>query len=167
AEQYAKKILPLFKGRKFRLVFEPGRFVSANGGILVGKVLYIKQTNVKNFAIVDTAMNDLIRPTLYDAHHEVLPLKANAKAKKWVYDVVGPVCESGDVLARDRYLQELSEGEYVAFMTSGAYGFVMASNYNSRPRPCEVLVKGNKFEIVRKRETFESLFTGETIPAFV
>ncbi len=166
AEDYARKILPLFKGRKFRLVFEPGRFVSANGGILVGKVLYVKQTNVKNFAIVDTAMNDLIRPTLYEAHHEVLPLLQKPKAKKWVYDVVGPVCESGDVLARDRHLQEMITGDYVAFMTAGAYGFVMASNYNSRNRPCEVLVKGNRFEVVRKRETYPQLIAGETIPKF-
>lgn len=166
AEDYARKILPLFKGRKFRLVFEPGRFVSANGGILAGKVLYVKQTNVKNFAITDTAMNDLIRPTLYEAHHEVLPLTENPKARKWIYDVVGPVCESGDVLARDRHLQELNAGDYVAFMTAGAYGFVMASNYNSRLKPCEVLVKGSRFEVVRKRETYPQIIAGETIPNF-
>jgi len=167
AAQYAKKILPLFRGRKFRLVFEPGRFVSANGGILVGKVHYIKQTSVKNFAIVDAAMNDLIRPALYEAHHEVYPLRRESKRKKWVYDVVGPVCESGDVLARDRYLQELVTGDYIAIMTAGAYGFVMASTYNSRPRPCEVLVKGSRYEVVRKRETLQTLIQGETIPDFV
>lgn len=167
AAQYAKHILPLFRGRRFRLVFEPGRFVSANGGILVGRVHYVKQTSVKNFAIVDAAMNDLIRPSLYDAHHEVCPLKRDSKRKKWVYDVVGPVCESGDVLARDRYLQEVQGGDYLALMTAGAYGFVMSSNYNSRPRPCEVLVKGNKFEVVRKRETCQTLIQGEKIPNWV
>ncbi len=167
ADQFAKKILPLFKKRKFQIIFEPGRFVAANAGILVGKVLFVKRTQVKNFAIVDTAMNDLIRPTLYGAHHEVWPLRQNGKAQKWVYDVVGPVCESGDFLAKDRYIQELQEGDFVAFMSSGAYGFVMASNYNSRPRSCEVLVKGKRFEVIRRRETFHDLVQAESIPAFL
>ncbi len=168
AEQFAKKILPLFKGRKFQLVLEPGRFISANSGILVGKVLYIKQTKVKNFAIVDTAMNDLIRPTLYGAYHEVYPLtQKNGKTSKWVYDVVGPVCESGDFLAKDRQIPELVQGDLVAFMTAGAYGFVMSSNYNSRPRACEVLVHGSKYEVVRSRETLHDLVKGEAIPSFL
>ncbi len=167
AEEFAKKILPLFRGRKLQIIFEPGRFISANGGILVGQVLYIKQTKVKNFAIVDTGMNDLIRPTLYDAHHEVYPLRRHEKTAKWIYDVVGPVCESGDFLAKDRQVQELSAGDLIAFMTAGAYGFVMSSNYNSRPRAAEVLVKGNKFEVVRKRETFHDLVKGESLPAFL
>ncbi|HXV28441.1 MAG TPA: diaminopimelate decarboxylase [bacterium] len=166
AAQFAKKILPLFKGKKLRLVFEPGRFIAANSGILVGRVLYIKQTKMKNFAIVDTGMNDLIRPTLYDAHHEVYPLSRNGKASRWVYDVVGPVCESGDFLAKDRPLQELAADDLIAFMSAGAYGFSMSSNYNSRPRAAEVLVKGSRFEIIRKRETFHDLVKGETIPAF-
>lgn len=167
ADQFAKKILPLFKGRKFKLVFEPGRFVAANGGILVTEVIYVKSTDVKNFAIVDAAMNDLIRPSLYDAFHGVQPLTKNEKAKKWVYDVVGPICESGDVLARERHLQQLDTGDLIAVMSAGAYGFVMSSNYNSRPRVPEVLVKGDKFEIVRKRETMASLIAGETIPALL
>ncbi len=167
ADEFAKKILPLFRGRKFQMVFEPGRFISANSGILVGRVLYIKQTKIKNFAIVDTGMNDLIRPTLYDAHHEVYPLTRSEKAPKWVYDVVGPVCESGDFLAKDRAIQELSHGDYIAFMTAGAYGFSMSSNYNSRPRAAEVLVKGSQFAIVRKRETFHDLVKRESIPSFV
>lgn len=167
AEEFAKKILPIFKGRKYQIVFEPGRFISANGGILVSEVLYIKQTKVKNFAIIDTGMNSLIRPTLYGAHHEVYPLTKNEKAKKWIYDVVGPICESGDFLAKERHIQELNAGDLVAFMTAGAYGFVMSSNYNSHPRPVEVMVKGKEFAVVRKRETIESLLQGETIPSFV
>ncbi len=167
ASDFAKKILPLFKDKKYQIVFEPGRFISANGGILVGKVLYIKQTKVKNFAIVDTGMGDLIRPTLYGAHHEVYPLVKNEKAAKWIYDVVGPICESGDFLAKERHIQELKTDDYVAFMTAGAYGFVMASNYNSRPRPVEVLVKGKTFAVVRKREKIADLIAGETIPPFI
>ncbi len=167
AEEFAKNVLPLFRGRNYQIIFEPGRFISANGGILVSKVLYIKQTKVKNFAIIDTGMNSLIRPTLYGAHHEVYPLVKNEKASKWVYDVVGPICESGDFLAKERHIQELKAGDLVAFMTAGAYGFVMSSNYNSHPRPVEVLVKGNKFAVVRKRETIASLLEGETIPSFV
>jgi diaminopimelate decarboxylase len=153
AEEFAKKILPLFSGKKYQIIFEQGRFVSANGGILVGKV--------------DTGMGDLIRPTLYNAHHEVWPLKKNEKASKWIYDVVGPICESGDFLAKDRHIQEIHAGDYLAFMTAGAYGFVMSSNYNSRSRPCEVLVKGKQFAVVRKRERLQDLVAGETIPAFV
>ncbi len=167
AEEFAKNVLPLFRGRKYQVIFEPGRFISANGGILVSKVLYIKQTKVKNFAIIDTGMNSLIRPTLYGAHHEVYPLTKNEKSSKWVYDVVGPICESGDFLAKERHIQELKSGDLVAFMSAGAYGFVMSSNYNSHPRPVEVLVKGNKFAVVRKRETVASLLEGETIPSFV
>lgn len=167
AAQYAKKVLPLFKGRKFRLVMEPGRFVAANAGILAGRVHYVKQTTVKNFAIMDAAMNDLLRPALYEAHHETYPLTLRPGRKKWVYDIVGPVCETGDVLARERYLPEVKAGDYLALMTAGAYGFVMASNYNSRPRPCEVLVKGGRFAVVRQRETYEDLVAGESIPDFV
>ncbi|MBP9865806.1 MAG: diaminopimelate decarboxylase [Candidatus Omnitrophica bacterium] len=167
AEAYARKILPLFKGRKFKIVFEPGRFISANGGILIGKVLYVKRTQVKNFAIVDAAMNDLIRPALYEAHHEIQPLKRKVRAAKEIYDVVGPICESGDILARERLLQKCSEGDLLAVMSAGAYGYVMASNYNSRPRAPEVLVKGNRFEVVKPRETLADLVRGESIPSFI
>lgn len=168
AQEFAEKILPIFKGRKFRLVFEPGRFISANGGILVTKVLYVKQTKVKNFAIIDAAMNDLLRPSLYEAYHDVWLLKQKKEeAKKFVYDVVGPVCESGDVLARERHLPELKSEDLIALRSAGAYGFVMSSTYNSRPKLPEVLVKGDKFEIVRKRENYATLIEGETIPDFV
>jgi len=167
AEEFAKNILPLFKGRKFRLIFEPGRFISANAGILVSRVLYIKQTNVKNFAIVDAAMNDLIRPALYDAFHGVLPVTKTEPSNRWVYDVVGPICESGDILAKDRHIQELKSNDLLALMSTGAYGFVMSSNYNSRPRVSEVLVRGNRYAVIRKRENFQSLVAGESIPEFV
>lgn len=167
ADEFAKNVLPLFRGRKYQMIFEPGRFISANGGILVGRVLYIKQTKVKNFAIVDAGMHDLIRPTLYGAYHEVCPLLKDEKSKKWVYDVVGPICESGDFLAKDRQIQELKADDYLAFMTAGAYGYVMSSNYNSHPRPAEVLVKGKEFSVVKKRENYQKLVEGEVIPAFV
>ncbi len=167
AEAFAAELLPLFKGRRFRIIFEPGRFIVGNGGILVTRVLYLKQTPVKNFAIVDAGMNDLIRPTLYDSHHELWPLAKDERQKKKVYDVVGPVCESGDFLARDRYVPELTGGDYLAFLSAGAYGFSMSSNYNSRPRAAEVLVKGKRFAVIRKRETFEDLTRGEKIPSFV
>ncbi len=165
ADQYAKKILPLFKGRKFKLVFEPGRFISANGGILVSEVLYVKRTQVKNFAIVDAAMNDLIRPSLYEAYHDIWPLAKHRRRPKEIYDVVGPICESGDVLARERLLEKLEPQEKIAVMSAGAYGYVMASNYNSRPRIPEVLVRGGQFEVVKPRETVAQLVQGETLPA--
>jgi len=161
ADQLAKKIGPLFKGRRFELVFEPGRFISANGGILVTRTTYVKQTPVRNFAIVDAGMNDLIRPSLYDAYHEICPLVRRPGTPKRIYDVVGPICESGDFLAKGRTLQKIEAGDYLAVMSAGAYGFTMSSNYNSRPRSCEVLVDGRKFKVVRKRETYPSLVAGE------
>ncbi|MBN1688786.1 MAG: diaminopimelate decarboxylase [Candidatus Omnitrophica bacterium] len=167
ADEFAKNILPLFKGRRFKLVFEPGRFIAANAGILAAQVLHVKETKLKNFAIIDAAMNDLIRPTLYDAYHEVWPLVKSETASKKNYDIVGPICESGDFLAKDRHLQELREGDHLALMTSGAYGFVMSSNYNSRPRAAEVLVKGKSFFVVRKREIYSSLVNGESTPKFL
>lgn len=164
AEEFASRILPLFPRKKFRIVLEPGRFVAANAGILVGKVLYVKRTKVKNFAIMDTGMGDLIRPSLYGAYHDVRPLVQKEYTPRWKYDVVGPICESGDFLAKDRMLQEIQSGDHLAFMTAGAYGFVMSSNYNSRPLPCEVLVHGKRFNIVRRRQALKDLIAGETLP---
>ncbi len=166
AEQFAKKILPLFKNKKLRLIFEPGRFIVANAGILCAKALYIKTTPTKKFAIVDAAMNDLIRPSLYDAYHAVWPVKREPRSGSAVYDVVGPVCESGDFFAKGRQLQTIKPGTALAIMTAGAYGFAMSSNYNTRPRACEVLVRGDRYELIRKRETYESLTAGEVIPEF-
>lgn len=165
ADAFAKRILPLFKKRKCQLIFEPGRFIAANSGILLMKAIYVKKTAVKNFAIVDAGMNDFIRPAFYNAYHHLWPLKKRENAPQWVYDVVGPVCESGDFFAKDRELQEIKGGDYLAIMTTGAYGFSMASNYNSRRRACEVMVKGNTFKVIRKRETYQDLIRGEKASA--
>ena len=165
AEDFAKRILPLFKKRKFRIIFEPGRFIAANSGILAAKVLYVKKTAVKNFAIVDAGMNDFIRPAFYNAFHHIWPILKKESASQWVYDVVGPICESGDFFAKDRELQEMKAGDFLTFMTAGAYGFTMASNYNSRPRACEVMVKGSAFTVIRRRETYQDLIRGEKASA--
>ncbi|MBI4971553.1 MAG: diaminopimelate decarboxylase [Candidatus Omnitrophica bacterium] len=167
ADEFAEKILPLLKGSKFQVVFEPGRFICGNAGIFVTRVLYPKKTQAKNFIVVDGAMNDLIRPSLYDAHHDVLAVTKNEVLKRIKADVVGPVCESGDFLAKDRNIPDFQAGDLIALMGAGAYGFTMSSNYNSRPRVPEVMVSGSKFEIVRKRESVADLIKGETIPSFL
>ena len=161
AEEFARKILPIFQKRKCQLIFEPGRFIAANSGILATQVIYVKETDVKKFSIVDAGMNDFIRPAFYGAFHHIWPVVKNENAKPWVYDVVGPICESGDFFAKDRELGEMKTGDHLAIMTTGAYGFTMASNYNSRPRACEVMVKGATFKVVRKRETYQDLIRGE------
>jgi diaminopimelate decarboxylase len=145
---------------------EPGRFIAGNAGVLLTKVLYLKRGTVKNFVIVDAGMNDLIRPSLYDAYHEIVPLKRNAR-KTIVADVVGPVCESGDFLGKDRMMQEPRPGDIFAVMGAGAYGFSMSSNYNSRPRAAEVLVHGRECALIRERECYRDLTRGERIPQFL
>ncbi len=167
ADKFAKQVLPLFKGKKYQLIFEPGRFIAGNSGIFVTRVIYIKQTKAKNFAIIDGGMNDLIRPALYGSFHDIWPVKQNGTAKKLIYDVVGPICESGDFLAKNRMVQELQANDLIAFASAGAYGFSMSSNYNARPRVAEVLVRGSRFEIVRERETYNDLVRGERIPNWV
>lgn len=167
AAEFAEKILPLFPKKKYKLIFEPGRFIVGNAGVFVTKVLYIKQAKTKNFAIIDGGMNDLIRPALYEAYHEVNPLARKSGAKKITYDVVGPVCESGDFLATNRKIQELKSNDLLAFMGAGAYGFTMSSQYNARPRVAEVMVKGSRFEVVRKREDFANLAQGSRLPSFL
>ena len=142
------------------LILEPGRAISGNAGILVTKVEFIKAGEEKNFAIVDAAMNDLLRPALYSAWQEIIPLNQNSSAEPTMYDVVGPVCETGDFLGKDRKLA-LSEGDYLAVRSAGAYGFVMASNYNSRCRPAEILVDENQAHVVREREKQKDLWKGE------
>jgi diaminopimelate decarboxylase len=144
------------------VMIEPGRSIVGPAGVLLTRVLYRKKSPAKEFVIVDAAMNDLIRPSLYKAHHEILPLK-QATGEGIVADVVGPVCETGDFLARDRELADVQPGEYLAVASAGAYGFVQASNYNSRPRAPEVLVEGNSWRVVRERETWEDMIRGETI----
>ncbi len=168
AQDFAREILPLFKNydlkKSLKLVLEPGRFVSGNSGILVTKVLYIKSTDVKSFVIVDGGMNDLIRPSFYGAHHDILPvIKKSGKLHSIQADVVGPICESGDFLGKDRKMTSVGIGDLLAVMSCGAYGFVMSSNYNSRPRVPEVVVKGNKFFVARKRESREDLIRNEKI----
>jgi len=166
-EEYGDAIINEIKDLDVTLILEPGRVIVGNSGILVTKVLYIKEVPEKTFIIVDAAMNDLIRPSLYGAYHEIAPIidKKDYKSKK--VDIVGPICESGDFFAKDRVLPELEAGEFIAIYGAGAYGFSMSSNYNSRPRPPEVLVKDDKFFIIRKRETKMDLLKGESIPDFL
>jgi len=165
AKEFAKKIIPLIAGLKCGIILEPGRFIAGNSGILITKVLYLKDTPVKRFIIVDAAMNDLIRPALYGAYHNIAPLVSNrkpaARNQKRV-DVVGPVCESGDFLGKDR-IMSAEEGEYLAVLGAGAYGFSMSSNYNSRLRAAEVLIRGNKVYLVRKREVYKDLIHNEAV----
>lgn len=149
-------------GRGLFLMFEPGRSVVAESGVLLTRVLYRKSTPRKEFVVVDAAMNDLIRPSLYGSHHEIIPLRRRALGTITA-DIVGPVCESGDFLARNREMANVFPGDLMAVCTSGAYGFVAASNYNSRPRPAEILVEGRSFRTVRRRETLHDLVQGEEL----
>lgn len=167
-QDLSNAILPLVQGLQITLVMEPGRVIVGNAGILVTKAMYLKEGETKSFVIVDAAMNDLIRPSLYEAYHEVRPVseEAGRRAKQTV-DIVGPVCESGDFLAKDRSLPAVKPGELLAVMSAGAYGFVMASNYNSRPRVPEVLVRDGEFHVIRERERYEDLIKGEQIPSFL
>jgi diaminopimelate decarboxylase len=166
--ELAEAVSPLVKGLDLTLVMEPGRVIVGNAGILLTKALYEKIGESKRFVIVDAAMNDLIRPSLYSAYHDIRPVsEALLHRPKHQVDVVGPVCESGDFLAKDRLLPEVKPGDLLAVMSAGAYGFVMASNYNSRPRVPEVLVKDNEVHVVRARESYDDLVRGETIPAFL
>ena len=147
-------------GRDLHLYLEPGRSIVGNAGVLLTRVLYRKKSGDKEFVVVDAAMNDLIRPALYDAHHEILPLRATAGCGLRA-DVVGPVCESGDFLAQDRQMPEVFPGDLLAVCTAGAYGFAQASNYNARPRPAEVLIENGSWRVVRARETLDDLIRGE------
>ena len=165
-KELSKALNPLLKESGLNIILEPGRSIAGNAGIFVTKVLYKKKHTKKEFVIVDGGMNDLLRPSLYSAFHNVLPLKKNNR-KKTRADIVGPICESGDFLAKERDLNRLSQGEMIAIMSSGAYGFTMSSNYNSRPRVAEVMVKGNKFYIVREREKYRDLVRGTKIPDFL
>lgn len=174
-KDYALKILPLVKEMQCNLIMEPGRYITGNSGILVTRVTYTKETlHGKKFVICDAAMNDLIRPALYDAFHRIWPVNASIQMPKVedtkqagikkgmeLVDIVGPVCESSDVFAAQRALPKVGEGDLLAIFSAGAYGFSMSSQYNSRPRPCEVLVDGDQYRIVRKRETYEDLVKGE------
>ena len=159
--ELAKAVIPILNDLDCTFIFEPGRVIVGNAGILVSKVLYTKKSGDKNFVIVDAAMNDLIRPSLYGSYQEIIPVLKKRGAGSIVVDVVGPICESGDFLAKKRKVQVLRQGDLIAVMSAGAYGFTMSSNYNSRLRVPEVIVRGEKFCIARKRETYKDLVRGE------
>ncbi len=162
-KDYAEAILPILKKLDCHVFFEPGRFLTANGGILAAQIFFTKKNGEKNFLITDTAMNDLLRPSIYGAHHHIQPIKIYSDRTEITADIVGPVCESGDFLGRKRKIQESKRGEYLAVMSAGAYGMVMASNYNARRRPPEVLVDDDKFYTIRGRETYDHLLYDENI----
>jgi len=163
---YMREVIRRVGDRKLKLMFEPGRNLVGNAGVLLTRVEHIKTNGAKNFAIIDAAMNDLLRPSLYEAYHRIEPVRghvAGQAVKSASYDIVGPVCESGDFLGRDRELA-LAEGDLLAVLSAGAYGMVMSSNYNTRPRAAEVLVDGSKVHLVRRRERVEDLYAGESVP---
>jgi len=166
-EAYGAALAPRLRGLGLKVLLEPGRFLVGNAGVLLTRVEYLKRGQGKNFLIVDAAMNDLVRPAMYDAYHEIVPLHRDTTRRALTADIVGPICESGDCFAKDRPIQEVGEGEYVALMSAGAYGQVMASRYNTRAIPAEVMVKGSAFELVSGRESFEQMIAGERIPAFL
>jgi diaminopimelate decarboxylase len=165
-KEYAKGFLTHLEGMDLKLILEPGRVLVGNAGILITRVLYKKPGSAKDFIIVDAGMNDLLRPTLYNAFHAIEPV-VRSEAALNVADVVGPICETGDFLAVDRNLADVDGGELLAVMSTGAYGFVMSSNYCSRPRVAEVMVKGGQYKVVKKRESYQDLVRGETIPSFM
>jgi len=165
-EEYAGTIIEQLKDMDLKLILEPGRVFVGNAGILVTKVLYRKTGGAKNFVIVDAGMNDLMRPTLYNAFHAIEPVN-NSRQDLIVADVVGPICESSDFLAVDRSMADVDSGDLLAVMSAGAYGYVMSSNYCSRPRVAEVMVKDSLFQVVKSRESYADLMRGETVPTFL
>ena len=166
-EAYGAALKPLLAPLGLKILLEPGRFLVGNAGVLLARVEHLKRGANKNFLVLDAAMNDLVRPAMYEAYHEIVPLQRDTTRPALKADIVGPICESGDCFAKDRTLQSVGEGELVAFMSAGAYGYTMASRYNTRSLPAEVLVSGSRFELVNPREKFETLVAGEKIPAFL
>jgi diaminopimelate decarboxylase len=166
-EVYGAALVPLLKPLGLKILLEPGRFMVGNAGVLLARVEHLKRGAGKNFLIVDAAMNDLVRPAMYESYHEIVPVQRDTSRRALVADVVGPICESGDCFAKDRSLQEVGEGELIAFMSAGAYGYAMASRYNTRAMAAEVLVRGSAFELINARESFEQIVAGEKIPAFL
>ncbi|AMK11787.1 diaminopimelate decarboxylase [Pseudodesulfovibrio indicus] len=158
--EFGKALSEKLKSLPLKVILEPGRVIAGNSGVLITKVVYTKSNPSKNFLIVDGAMNDLVRPSLYGSYHRIEEVEPHFRDPK-EYDVVGPICESGDFLARDRELPEIHQGERLVLYSAGAYGFTMSSNYNSRPRACELLVDGDKVIVARKRETYEDLIANE------
>ena len=163
-QAYADAVVPLLEDLGLRILLEPGRFMVGNAGVLLTKVVYEKRGKAKVFKIVDAAMNDLIRPTLYEGWHQIVPVRSKVGAENELSDVVGPICETGDYLAQNRELPPLNAGDVLAVMSAGAYGFTMASNYNTRTMPAEILVDGSEAYVVRERQTLEDLVRGEYVP---
>jgi diaminopimelate decarboxylase len=166
-EVYGEALVPLLQPLGLKILLEHGRFMVGNAGVLLARVEHLKRGAGKNFLIVDAAMNDLVRPAMYESFHEIVPLHRDSSRRALTADIVGPICESGDCFAKDRPIQEVGEGEYIAFMSAGAYGYTMASRYNTRAMAAEVLVQGSAFELVNARENFETMIAGEKIPAFL
>ena len=165
-QKYAGRLVPLLRPLGLKILIEPGRFIIGNAGILVTRVEYVKRTGRKNFVIVDAAMNDLIRPAFYDAYHEIVPLRRRGGATL-KSDVVGPICESGDYFCKDRPLPKVGEGDHLALLSAGAYGFAQASNYNTRPQAAEVLVNGRRAAVARTRQPVKEIWSGEKVVAWL
>ena len=159
--KYGEALVPLLADSGLKILLEPGRYIVGNAGVLLSRCLYEKRGTAKTFKIVDAGMNDLIRPALYEGHHEIAPLREPVPGHRVIADVVGPICESGDFFCQDRELPDFQPGETIALLSAGAYGFAMASNYNSRPLPAEVLVEGDQAAVIRKRQTLDDLIAGE------
>ncbi|MBI4623985.1 MAG: diaminopimelate decarboxylase [Verrucomicrobia bacterium] len=166
-ESYGAALVPLLQPLGLKILLEHGRFMVGNAGVLLAQVEHLKRGAGKNFLVVDAAMNDLIRPAMYESYHEIVPLQRDSSRRSLTADIVGPICETGDCFAKDRQIQDVGEGELIAFMSAGAYGYAMASRYNTRGMAAEVLVKGSAFELVNARESFEQIIAGEKIPAFL
>jgi diaminopimelate decarboxylase len=166
-DEYGRAIREGLAGIGARIVLEPGRVIVGNAGVLVTRVLYRKSGVAKDFIVVDAGMNDLLRPSLYDAFHDVRPVDESRTATGVTADVVGPICETGDFLSRDRQVPDVDQGQLLAVMSAGAYGFTMSSNYCSRRRVAEVMVRGDRFAVVRHRQTYDDLVAGESIPALM
>lgn len=166
-EEYSARLVPLLKPLGLKIIMEPGRFMVGNAGVLLTEVLYEKRGSAKTFQIIDAAMNDLIRPALYEGHHDIVPVREPVDGTTEAVDIVGPVCESGDFFAQNRELPPLDSGDRIALLSAGAYGFVMASNYNTRPMPAEILVDGNVAHVIRERQSLDDLIAGEMIPGSI
>ena len=165
-QKYAGRLVPLLQPLRLKILIEPGRFIAGNAGILVTRVEFVKKTGRKNFVIVDAAMNDLIRPAFYDAYHEIVPLTRN-HGVRISSDVVGPICESSDFFCKDRPLPKVGEGDYLALLSAGAYGFAQASNYNTRPRAAEILVSGKRAAVARERQPVKEIWSGEKVVSWL
>lgn len=162
-DAYAQWVNDIIEPLGTEIIMEPGRYLVGNGGVMLTEVLYVKETNERDFLVIDAAMNDLIRPTLYDAYHGIEAVEDRDAARR-TYDVVGPICETGDTFSQERELPEMQRGDLAVIKSAGAYGFCMASNYNTRPLPAEVLVDGDKFEVIRKRQSYQDVIGGDIIP---